>query len=220
MFYFWSHLKIHTGRIVPEQITYWNIENSFPLYYFIKPFKILTRKKTFLYSQYLDTDKSGWFNKWINSKPTIHPIIEYWILCLHLTFQYIYILKYIVYIQYALPGLGLRSHGSTKKKRDFSPKWNSAKRLLFYGLFFWWPVKDLDVFFSSPVRKKPKNTKISTIYPSFTLLSLFRIIFHFEIPVLFCFFVFYSFTYASNSRTLSYSASYTSSFCSINGIVC
>lgn len=145
-----------------------------------------------------------------------------WILNTLLAFTisiYIYIEIYCVY---SICFARIRSQVSwiNEKKRDISPKWNSAKRLLFYGLFFWWPVKDLDVFFSSPVRKKPKNTKISTIYPSFTLISLFRIIFHFEIPVLFCFFVFYSFTYASNSRTLSYSASYTSSFCSINGIVC
>lgn len=122
----------------------------------------------FFYSRYSDTDKSGWFNKWINPKPTIHPIMCYWILRLY----------WNQYIQYALPGLDpmdQRNKDETFLKTKFSKIFSLFR-------FFWWPVKDLNVFVSAVQEKRtPKYQPY--ICPSSKLLSLFRVIFIFEIPV-------------------------------------
>lgn len=75
-------------------------------------------------SRYSDTDKSEWFNKWINSEqPTIHPMTWNWILNIVLC----------TCIQYAWngPGLGLLDQQKTK---HFS-KWNSAKLCFLFFTF-------------------------------------------------------------------------------------
>lgn len=194
----WNSKKkhTHTGRENPfHNDSKWLYRKSIWIlwifsHHFIKPSEILRKKKGLwdiclfnIDSRYSDTDKNGWFNKWINSKPTIHPMICYWILNTLFVFEiYIHIFNMLC--------LAL-VWWINENRCDISSKRNSAKLCFLFGSFGD-QLKDLNVFVS-PVQNKKKNTKISHVV---IVVSLFRVTLIFEIPV--CFF--FHPTFASHSR--------------------
>lgn len=185
-------IQTHTGKENP-----FNNDRTIVSHYFIKPSKILKKRKrslgTFSWCAVVYSILIHGIWTTIKVDDLINGSIS--------NQQYIpwYAIEYFVCIEICFARI--RSHGSTKKKKRHFLKRNSAKFCFLFCSF----GDQLKIW------TKKKNTKISTIHPRSTLLSLFQVILIFEIPVFFL----------HTLRTLDgfYSASYNIPFCSINGVV-